>query len=199
MLWISSPHAPWNNGLLTLRQFQTFSQTPSWLAVVHLSPSGCVHAANPSPLPGIWTQKSEPQLPAPTHPGGWADRPLRLVSAGRHCSSVWECLCFSLCTSFAALSSMAPKLLPPTPYLHQWRGFLVCGNISSFTAPSQRCRSHPYSFVSVFSFFFCPPQMLRPDTRPEHQDPVSHTAWYVGIFLPFGKCEVFCQHSVGVL
>ena len=22
-----------------------------------------------------------------------------------------------------------------------------------------------------------PPQRLRPDTRPEHRDPVSHTAW----------------------
>ena len=36
-----------------------------------------------------------------------------------------------------------------------------------------------------------PPQRLRPDSRPEHQDPVSHTT--------FGKSEVFCQRSVGVL
>ena len=44
-----------------------------------------------------------------------------------------------------------------------------------------------------------PPQRLRPDTWPEHQDPVSHTARYMGSFLPFGKSEVFCQHSVGVV
>ena len=173
MLWISSPHAPWNNGLLTLRQFQTFSQTPSWLAVVHLSPSGCVHAANPSPLPGIWTQKSEPQLPAPTHPGGWADRPLRLVSAGRHCSSVWECLCFSLCTSFAALSSMAPKLLPPTPYLHQWRGFLVVETFPPSQLPPRGAGPIPILLSLFFLFSFA---LLR----------------YVGSFLPFGKSEVFC-------
>ena len=58
LLWavregIPSPCTPQNNGLLTLRQFQTFSQTPSLLTVAHLSPSACVHAANHSPLPGI--------------------------------------------------------------------------------------------------------------------------------------------------
>ena len=44
---------------------------------------------------------------------------------------------------------------PPHPRLHQWWGFLVCGNFSSFTAPFPRYRSSPYSFVSVFSFFYC--------------------------------------------
>ena len=39
------------------------------------------------------------------------------------------------------------------------RGFLVRGNLSSFTAPSHWCGSRPYSFVSVVSFFFCPPQL----------------------------------------
>ena len=97
----------------------------------------------------------EPQLPAPTCPGRWADQPLRLVSVGGHRSFVRESLCFSLCTLVAALSSMAPR---HPPRLHQWRGFLVCGNFSSFTAPSQWCRSCPYSFVSVFSFFLCPTQ-----------------------------------------
>ena len=43
-----------------------------------------------------------------------------------------------------------------------------------------------------------PPWRLRPDTRLEYQDPVSHMTRYVGIFLSFGKSEVFCQHSVGV-
>ena len=36
-----------------------------------------------------------------------------------------------------------------------------------------------------------PPQRHRPDTWPEHQDPISHMA--------FGKSEVFCRCSVGVL
>ena len=50
-------------------------------------------------------------------------------------------------------------LFPATPCVRQWRGYVVCGNFSSFTAPSQRFRSHPYSFVSVFSFFFYPIQV----------------------------------------
>ena len=73
-----------------------------------------------------------------------------------------------LCGNFSTLPS-APLLLcsppwlqsspPATPCLCQWRGFLVGGKFSSFTAPSHWCRSHPYSFVSVFSFFFCPTQV----------------------------------------
>ena len=73
-----------------------------------------------------------------------------------------------LCGNLSTLPSV-PLLLrsppwlwsfpPAQPRLCQWRGFLVCGNFSSFTAPSQWCRSHPYSFVSVFSFFFCPTQV----------------------------------------
>ena len=82
------------------------------------------------------------------------------------------------------LSSMAPMLPPLPPRLHQWRGFLVCGNFSSFTAPSQRCRSHLYSFVSVFPFFFCPTQVC-------------------GEFLAFwevwGLLPAFSRYSVGVV
>ena len=97
------------------------------------------------------------------------------------------------CRNLSALPS-APLLLrsPPwlrnftltTPCLHQWRGFLVCGNFPSFTAPSQRCRSCPYSFVSVFSFFFGPTQVC-------------------GEFLAFwevwGLLPVFSRCSVGVV
>ena len=36
-----------------LGRSRLFPRTPSRLAVVHYPPSGCVHAANPSPLPGI--------------------------------------------------------------------------------------------------------------------------------------------------
>ena len=182
VLWIPSLHTPQNNCLLPLRQFQTFSRTPSQLAVVHKPLSGRVHAANPSPLPGVWPPKLEPQLPAPTCPGGWADKPLGLVSAGCCQSSVRESLHFALCSPVAALSSVAPKLPPPTtPCPHQWRGFLVCGDFSSFKAPSQRFRSQPYSFVSVYSFFFCP--------TPVHGEFLAF--WEVWGLLPaFSRCSV---------
>ena len=123
----------------------------------------------------------EPQLPAPAHPGGGADKPLGLVSAGRHRSSVWESLRFALRTPVAALSSVAPKPPPSvTRSLCPRRAFLVCGNLSFFTAPSPRCRSRPYSLSLFFLFSFALPR-------------------YVESFLPFGRSEVFCQHSVGVL
>ena len=93
-------------------------------------------------------------------------RPPRRVSrqasrAGECCqASVRESLRFALRTPVAALSSVAPKLPPSaTRSLCPRRGFLVCGNLSSFAAPSHWCRSRPYSFVSVISFFFCPTQV----------------------------------------
>ena len=117
-----------------------------------LAPSGCGHAANPSPLPGI-RPKPEPQLPAPARPGGGADKPLGLLSPGRHRSSVRESLRFALCTPVAALSSVAPKLPPSaTRSLRPRRGFLVCGNLSSFTAPSHWCRSRPYSLFFLLPY-----------------------------------------------
>ena len=96
------------------------------------------------------------QPPAPTRPGGWADKPLGLASTGQHRSSVQESLCFAPCTPVAVLSSVAPKLPLVHPLSLPVKGLLVCGDSSSFTAPSQRCRSCPYPFISVFSFFFCP-------------------------------------------
>ena len=74
-------------------------------------------------------------------------------------------------------SEASPLCHPQSPPV---KGLLVCGNLSSFTARSHWYRSRPYSFVSVFSFFFCPTQVM-------------------GSFLPFGKSEAFCQRSVGVL
>ena len=62
-----------------------------------------------------------------------------------------ESLHFTLRTPVAALSSVGPKLPPSaTRNLRPRRGFLVCGNLSFFTAPSYWCRSCLYSFVSVF-------------------------------------------------
>ena len=137
--------------------------------------SGCIHlhshqqcCTNPFRLCSRHQPQSSPcdptkaraSAPSPARPGGWADKPLGLVSAARRRASVWEYLRFALRTPVAALSSVAPKLPPSaTRSLRPWRGFLVCGNLSSFTAPSHWCRSHPYSFVSVVPFFFCPTQV----------------------------------------
>ena len=150
-----------------------------------LTPSGCVHAANPSPLPAIRPPKPKPQLPAPARPGGWADKPLGLVSTGRHRSSVRESLHFGLRSPVAALSSVAPKLPPSATHsLHPQRGFLVCGNLSSLTAPSQWCRSCPYSFVFVFSFFFCPTQV-----RGE----------FLAFWEVWGLLPAFSRYSIGAV
>ena len=83
------------------------------------------------------------------------------------------CCCALLCGSKAS-----PVWHPQSP---PRRGFLVCGNFSSFTAPSHWCRSQPYSFVSVFSFFFCPTQ-VRGDFL---------AFWEVwGLLLVFSRCSV---------
>ena len=57
--------------------------------------------------------------------------------------------------------SEAPPSPPPRPpsqpsSLLPWRGFLVCGNLSSFTAPSHWCTSCPYSLSLFFLFFLLP-------------------------------------------
>ncbi|KAJ8796230.1 hypothetical protein J1605_018027 [Eschrichtius robustus] len=57
--------------------------------------------------------------------------------------------------------------------------------------------SFGYTEHSVRTCF--PQQRLRPDSQLEHQDPISHTARYVGSFLPFGKSEVFCQCSKKIM
>ena len=75
----------------------------------------------------------------------------------------------SLCENLSDLPSTplllrSPRRLRNSPTstthsLHLQRGFLVCGNLSSFTAPFHWCRSRPYSFFSVIYFFFCPTQV----------------------------------------
>ena len=124
------------------------------------SPFRLCSRRQPQSSPWDLTSEARASAPSPAHPGGGADKPLGLVSAGWHRSSVQESLRFALRTPVAALSSVAPKLAPSaTRRLHPRRAFLVCGNLSSSTAASHWCRSRPYSFVSVFSFFFCPTQV----------------------------------------
>ena len=104
------------------------------------------------------------------------------MSAGQHPSSVCVSLRFALPTPVAALSSVASKLAPSTTHsLHLWRGLLVCGNFPSFTAPSHWCRSRPYSFVTVFSFFLCP-------THVRGEFLAFWEVW--GLLPPFSRCSV---------
>ena len=116
--------------------------------------------------------------PSPARPGGGADKPLGLVSAGWCQASVRESLRFALRTPVAALSSVAPKLPPPPPAVSAregasgvWTPFLLHSSLPEVQVL-------PYSFVFVFSF-----------ALPR----------YMGSLLPFGRSEVFCQRSVGVL
>ena len=139
--------------------------------------------ANPSPLPGIQPPTSEAGASAPSpHP------PQRVSRQASRAGECWSapilragisplCPLHPCCCSLLHGSEAPPSTtlsLPPR------RGFLVCGNLSSFTAPFHWCRSHPYSFVSFFLFSFALPS-------------------YVQSFLPFGRSEVFCQRSLGVL
>ena len=48
-----------------------------------------------------------------------------------------------------------------TPQTHQWEGFLVFGNSSSFTTPSPGWISIPISFVSLFIFYILPYLLLK--------------------------------------
>ena len=146
-----------------------------------LAPSGCVHAANPQSSPWDLTSEARASAPSP--------RPPRRLS--RQASRAGECWSAPiLCVGISPLCPPHPcccallrgSKAPPsaTHSLRLRRGFLVCGNLSSFTAPSDWCRYHPNFLSLFFLFFFALPR-------------------YVGSFLPFGRSEVFCQRSVGVL
>ena len=113
--------------------------------------------------------QSSPWDPTEARASAPSPRPPRWVS--RQASQAGECwsapiLCvreslrFALRTPVAALSSVALKLPPSaTRSLRPRRGFLACGNLSSFTAPSHWCRSCPYSLSLWFFFFFCSTQL----------------------------------------
>ena len=144
-----------------------------------LAPLGCVHAANHSPLPAIRPKPSLSSQP----------RPPRQVS--RQASRAGECCsALILCEGISLLCPLCPcgyaflrgsKASPHHPKSPPAKGLLVCGSYSSFTAPSHWCRSHPYSFVSVFSFFFCSTQV-----RGE-----LLAFWEVGcLLLAFSRCSV---------
>ena len=126
-------------------------------------PPGQLWCANPFRLCSRRQPQSSPcdltearaSAPSPACPGGGADKPLGLVSAARHRSSVREPLRFALHTPVAALSSVAPKpplchpQSPPAKVLpNVWKPFLLHSSLPLVRVPSV--------FVSVFPFFFCP-------------------------------------------
>ena len=126
-----------------------------------LAPSGCVHTANPSPLLGSDLQSLS--LSSQPHPSWWVSR--QASRAGEYWSApILRAGISPLCPLHPCVCALlrGSKAFPAaSPHLCPRRGFLVCGNLSSFTAPSQRGRSCPYLFVSVFSFSFCPTQVRR--------------------------------------
>ena len=92
---------------------------------------------------------------------------------------VWESLRCAFRTPVAALSSVAPKLchpqsLPAKGLPSVWKPFLLHSSLPLVQVPSL--------FFCLCFFFF-----LLPYPR------------YMGSFLPFGRSEVFCQRSVGVV
>ena len=146
-------------------------------------------SGGPSPmLPRLWlTTPSQPQsspgLPcdarakAPT-----PSRPSRSGSGWREPGGT-GLLCFGLCKLVPAFSSKAPclsQLISPLG-----GDFPVCGNLPSFTAPSQGHRFCLDPFVSLcvcvcVCVCVCAIQLC-------------------GDFLAFWKSEAFCRYSVGVL
>ena len=106
--------------------------------------------------------QSSPWGPTEARASASSLRPPRRVS--RQAFRAGECWsALILCAGMSPLCPLHPCCwaLPrgseASPLCHPQslpvKGFLVCGNLSSFTAPSHWCRSHPYSFV------FCPTQV----------------------------------------
>ena len=128
-------------------------------------PPGYLWCANPFRLCSHRQPQSSPCYPTKARASAPSPRPPWQVSrqasqAGECCSAPILCAGVSLlcllhpCCCTLLRGSEAPP--SATRSLRPRRGFLVCGNLSSFTAPSHWCSSRPYSFVSVISFFFCP-------------------------------------------
>ena len=103
------------------------------------SPLDCLHRANTTPLPGTDLQS----LILSAHP--------HLIISG--CVVHWWCYRWFLRFSLYFLSAwlLLFSLRSLTQLISLSGGFPVCWFLSSFTAPSQDCWSHPESFFSPFS------------------------------------------------
>ena len=60
---------------------------------------------------------------------------------------------YVFCGCFFSLPLCYPLRFQNSPQICLWEGFLLCGNVSSFTTPSPGWVSVPKSFVSVFVFY----------------------------------------------
>ena len=165
------------HGLLPFQQVKSFYLTPSWLAPFRL-------CSRSQPQFSPWDLISKARASAPSPHPSWPMS--RQASRAGKCWSAWNlyagnsplCPLHPCCCVLLRWSEASPSA---NPHLLQWKGFLVCENFSSFTAPSQWCRSHPYSFVCVLPFFFCPTQV-----RGEFL-----AFWEVWGLLPaFNRCSV---------
>ena len=112
-----------------------------------LAPFRLCSRRQPQSSPWDLISEARASAPSPARPGGGVDKPLGLVSAGRHRYPVRESLCFALCTPVAALSSVALKLPPPHPPSPPVKG------LSSVWKPFLLHSSLP--LVQVPSLFFC--------------------------------------------
>ena len=116
------------------------------------TPSGCVHAASPSPLPAIRPKPSLSSQPRPPRRvSRQAPRAGERRSAPSLCAEVSP-LCPPHPCGCALLrgSEASPLCHPQSPPA---KGLLVCGDLSFFTAPSQRCRSRSYSFLFFLNYY----------------------------------------------
>ena len=114
--------------------------------------TGPLMAANPSPLPGVWPPKPEPEHPASTHNGGHVNEFL----AGKCCLAMilWWILCFSFQAPVAMFPSGVLKLSSDCAcerFLSVWKLFLLHESLPWVHFPVLK------SFVSLFkNFTFCP-------------------------------------------
>ena len=131
-------------------------------------PPAQLWCANPFRLCSRHQPQSSPYNPTEARDSAPSPRLPRWVS--RQASWAGECwLAPILCAQISPLcpphpcgcalfrgSEASPLCPPQSPPV---KGLPSGWKPSSFTAPSHWCRSHPYSLVSVISFFFCPTQV----------------------------------------
>ena len=161
LLWahregIPSPHALRNNGLLPLRQVQTFSETPCQLAVAHW-PLRLSSRSQPQSFPWDLTFKARASA--------LSSHPLQRVS--RQASQAGECwLALILCAGISPLcpllpsccallhgSEASPHTHPPSPpvkgFPSKWKLFLLHSSLPEVQVPS--------TFFCLCFFFFLLP------------------------------------------
>ena len=139
--------------------------------------------SQPQSSPWDLTSKAQASTPSPHPPHrvsrqvSWASEcwlaPILCVGISLLCP-LHPCCCALLCGSEASPRPRHPPSPPVKGFLSVWKLFLLHSSLPEVQVPS-------LFFCPCFFFFLFP----YPGTCRS--------------FLPFGKSEVFCQHSVGVL